>query len=125
MRLQEWERDVINRQRNIVFPDTMLNEGRFYRNIVYTKAVYTLGQRIALLVIVLWCVSVSSVAMAAAISEFLALDDTQVHGRSSLVFCLYPLGVALFWVFVAVNGIFPTPARPRKRRGGYRQSGRG
>ena len=124
MKLQEWERDVINRQRNIVFPDTMLNEGRFYRNIVYTNAVYTLSQRIVLLMIVLWYVSVSSVAMAAAISEFLAMDDPHVHGTSALAFCLYPLGAALFWIFVAVNGLFAAPARPRKRRGGYRQSHR-
>ena len=33
MSLKDWERDVTNRQRNIVFPDTNLNEGRFYRNI--------------------------------------------------------------------------------------------
>ena len=28
MSLKDWERDVINRQRNIVFPDTNLNEER-------------------------------------------------------------------------------------------------
>jgi hypothetical protein len=33
MKKQEWEQDIINRQRNIVFPDTVLNEGRFYRNL--------------------------------------------------------------------------------------------
>ncbi|HKR94670.1 MAG TPA: hypothetical protein VJW55_04890 [Candidatus Angelobacter sp.] len=33
MNQQEWERDVNDRQRNIVFPDTMLNETRFYRNL--------------------------------------------------------------------------------------------
>jgi hypothetical protein len=39
MSLTDWERDVLNRQRNIVFPDTILNEGRFYRNIASGKAV--------------------------------------------------------------------------------------
>jgi hypothetical protein len=52
MTLKDWERDVLNRQRNIVFPDTNLNEGRFYRNIATGKAVFTPGQRISLLLIV-------------------------------------------------------------------------
>src|SRR6185503_10824970 len=54
MSLKEWERDVINRQRNIVFPDTNLNEGRFYRNIASGKAVFNWGQKVALLVITLY-----------------------------------------------------------------------
>jgi hypothetical protein len=37
MRVQDWERDILNRQRNIVFPDTMLNEVRFYRHIIRFK----------------------------------------------------------------------------------------
>lgn len=34
MKVRDWERDIVNRQRNIVFPDTMLNEVRLYRNII-------------------------------------------------------------------------------------------
>jgi hypothetical protein len=48
MSLKDWERDVLNRQRNIVFPDTNLNEGRFYRNIASGKAVFSVGQKISL-----------------------------------------------------------------------------
>lgn len=33
MKKEDWEQDIFNRQRNIVFPDTVLNEGRPYRNI--------------------------------------------------------------------------------------------
>jgi hypothetical protein len=40
MSLKDWERDVINRQRNIVFPDTVLNQARFYRNIASGQAIY-------------------------------------------------------------------------------------
>jgi hypothetical protein len=43
MNQQEWERDVRNRQRNIVFPDTNLNEGRFYRNLASGKTIFTAG----------------------------------------------------------------------------------
>ncbi|MBZ5493914.1 MAG: hypothetical protein LAO76_23585 [Acidobacteriia bacterium] len=55
MSLKEWERDVINRQRN-VFPDTNLNEGRFYRNIASGKAVFSVGQKVSLLMIVVFFV---------------------------------------------------------------------
>jgi hypothetical protein len=54
MSLKDWERDVTNRQRNIVFPDTNLNEGRFYRNIASGKAVFSRGQKVCLVVIVLF-----------------------------------------------------------------------
>lgn len=50
MKRQEFELDVYNRQRNIVFPDTVLNEGRFYRTIFSSHAQFTRGQRIALVV---------------------------------------------------------------------------
>lgn len=30
---QEWEGDIAARQRNVVFPDTVQNEGRFWRNL--------------------------------------------------------------------------------------------
>jgi hypothetical protein len=37
MKVRDWERDILNRQRNIVFPDTMLNQTRFYRHIIQNK----------------------------------------------------------------------------------------
>jgi len=54
MSVKDWERDVINRQRNIVFPDTNLNEGRFFRNIASGRAVFSVGQKVCLLAIVLF-----------------------------------------------------------------------
>ena len=33
MKLSDFQRDIVNRQRNIVFPDTVLNEGRFLRTL--------------------------------------------------------------------------------------------
>ena len=51
MRAQDWERDILNRQRNIVFPDTMLNQVRFYRHIIRYKTSLNLVQRIGILMI--------------------------------------------------------------------------
>jgi hypothetical protein len=66
MNRQEWEQDIRNRQRNIVFPDTNLNEGRFYRNIASGKAMFSLGQKISLLAMVLFFVLLNAITLAEA-----------------------------------------------------------
>jgi len=120
MSLKEWERDVLNRQRNIVFPDTNLNEGRFYRNIASGKAVFSRGQKFCLLVIVLFVTIATSWGLAEAIASLMAQRD--VAGRViGLWGCIYLLAILLFWIFLGVRGL--VPASPvRKRRRGYRQS---
>lgn len=72
MSLKDWERDVLNRQRNIVFPDTNLNEGRFYRNLASGKAIFSKGQKISLLLIVFGCMSFYALGLASAIRAFLS-----------------------------------------------------
>ena len=122
MSLKEWERDVINRQRNIVFPDTNLNEGRFYRNIASGKAVFSVGQKISLAIIVLYMTIMTSFGLAEAIAETMA--QRELEGKvTGLWGGLYLLAFLFFWIFLGVKGLLPaTPAR--KRRRGYRRSGR-
>lgn len=50
-KLQAWERDIINRQRNIVFPDSVLNEVRFYRHIIRYKMQLNMAQRIGVMIV--------------------------------------------------------------------------
>jgi predicted permease len=45
----EWLRDVDARQRNVVFPDTVQNEGRFWRNI--GKAPLTTAGKVGLAIL--------------------------------------------------------------------------
>jgi hypothetical protein len=120
MSLKDWERDVLNRQRNIVFPDTNLNEGRFYRNIASGKAVFSVGQKMSLLIIVLFVTIVTSWGLAEAIASIMAQRD--VAGKViGLWGCIYLLAILLFWIFLGVRAL--VPASPvRKRRRGYRQS---
>ncbi|HET8889000.1 MAG TPA: hypothetical protein VFQ41_08860 [Candidatus Angelobacter sp.] len=122
MSLKDWERDVINRQRNIVFPDTNLNEGRFYRNIASGKAVFSAGQKACLLVIVLFVTVMTSFGLAEAIAATMAQRDLQ--GKVvGLWGCIYLLAILFFWIFLGVKGLLPdSPAR--KRRRGYRRSGK-
>ncbi|MGB8128544.1 MAG: hypothetical protein WCG81_02015 [Candidatus Angelobacter sp.] len=75
MSLKDWERDVTNRQRNIVFPDTNLNEGRFYRNIASGKAVFSTGQKVCLVVIVLFVTIITSCGLAETIASIIGQRD--------------------------------------------------
>ena len=120
MSLKDWERDVINRQRNIVFPDTNLNEGRFYRNIAWGKAVFSVGQRVCLLIITLFVTIITSLGLAETIASIIVERD--IGGKLiGLWACLYLLAILLFWIFLGVKGLLP--ASPvHKRRRGYRRA---
>ena len=121
MSLQAWERDVINRQRNIVFPDTNLNQGRFYRNLASGRAIFTRGQRISLLVVVLYFFFIDVVDFAGELSELLAGGPFNPRGWN-LGPLLLSLVWLLFWIFLAAKALIPAREPARKRRRGYRQS---
>ena len=122
MPLKEWERDVINRQRNIVFPDTNLNEGRFYRNIASGKAVFSWGQKVSLLLVVAFFFVVNALDFAGKISLVIA---RRAHIRPwDVLPSMLSLIWFFFWVFLTVKALLPAPAPARKRRKGYRQSGK-
>ncbi len=119
-RLRVWERDVIHRQRNIVFPDTVLNEGRFYRNIASGKAVFSRGQKISLLLIFLYVVAILGIYIGSVIADSVA--GGKPHRGEPLLLTIYPLLWLVFlWTFLTVKALFPSP-RPKKRRRGYRHS---
>jgi hypothetical protein len=102
MNQQEWEQDVRNRQRNIVFPDTNLNEGRFYRNIASGKAVFSRGQKVSLGIMITVYAILSALQIAAIIS------GKEEH------FLLASAGICMawlcFWIFLAMKCAFPASA---------------
>jgi Na+-transporting NADH:ubiquinone oxidoreductase subunit NqrE len=49
----EWEDDIAQRQRNVVFPDTAANEARFWRNIVSDKRKLSRTQSLGIAVMAL------------------------------------------------------------------------
>ena len=118
MSLKEWERDVVNRQRNIVFPDTNLNEGRFYRNIASGRAVFSAGQKVSLLLILAFFIVVNAVDFAGRISLVIA---RRAHIRGWDVWPSMGSFIwLLFWIFLTVKALLPQPAIRRVRRG-YRR----
>jgi hypothetical protein len=57
-RREEWEQDIRARQKNVVFPDTVQNEGRFWRNLINGKQKLTLVQVVGLALIFLTLVAI-------------------------------------------------------------------
>ena len=55
---EEWEQDVSARQRNVVFPDTVRNEGRLWGNLKSGKQKLTIAQAMGIALIFLVCVRV-------------------------------------------------------------------
>ena len=55
---EEWEQDVSARQQNVVFPDTVRNEGRLWRNLKSEKQKLTIVQAIGIALILLVCASI-------------------------------------------------------------------
>ncbi len=121
MRRKEFERDIINRQRNIVFPDTVLNEGRFYRTLFSWETEYTTTQRICLGLLGAFLTAMGSLWLAAMVGE-------SKHGFN--LFILYLLviavGVVGMGVMLILRGLMPpqptrlkrlqTARRPRRHR---------
>jgi hypothetical protein len=54
-----WLQDLRNRQRNTVFPDTVRNQGNFYRNMLAKEARFNPVQRAGLVVMSLFLIGVS------------------------------------------------------------------
>jgi hypothetical protein len=105
MKRQEFERDIINRQRNVVFPDTVLNEGRFLRNIFSRNADFTRGQRMGAGVIGLFFIAVSTFGIAMSVSAVM-----ESKGGQSAV-SAYPIPfLAVLWgigLVVLQRAVFP------------------
>ena len=50
---EEWLQDIETRQRNVVFPDTVNNEARFWRNIIEGKRKLSVVQKVGVGLMVL------------------------------------------------------------------------
>jgi hypothetical protein len=57
---EQWLQDIEARQRNIVFPDTVNNEARFWRNVIDGKHRLTTIQRVG---VGLFCLMIAGVAL--------------------------------------------------------------
>jgi hypothetical protein len=66
-RQEEWQQDISARQRNTVFPDTVENEGRLWRNLASGKQKLTVVQEIG---IALMFLTIAGIFWSEAVSRF-------------------------------------------------------
>ena len=111
----QWRQELIRRQRNFVFPDTVRNEGNFLRGIVYNSGRLTPVQRIGAVVFGLASLFGAS---------FLAALTVEDHDFGSLLWMSSALVSVLIWLlsfavtFKLISAaIFPgkPPAREKER----------
>jgi hypothetical protein len=115
MKRSTWEQDLRNRQRNIVFPDTVLNQGTFYRNLLSRNAHLNSVQRIGMVILSLFAIGHSIVMIA---SMFDAQDDFS----SPWIIRIVPVSFSLLSMFIGVRlmkqavSAQPQLDRPKRRK---------
>ena len=114
MKQREWERDIELRQRNIVFPDTNLNAGRFYRNLLRTRMRLSRVQRAGVGILAFWSLVSGTVMLALAIAE--ARDGGLLIPSVVSAFVAI-LSLALDWLLLkrAVN-LYPRVTHRRENK---------
>lgn len=101
---EQWEQELRDRQRNIVFPDTVRNEGNFLRGIVYKRGRLRPVQRIGAGIFGLMTLLGAAFFAAAAIGE-IAESTSLVLTAASVIsgaISLLSFVVAFKLIFVAV-----------------------
>src|ERR1700689_2988879 len=93
---EEWEQDLIARQRNIGFPDTVQNEGRFWRNLTNGKQKLTFLQGIG---IALFFLVGASIIWSDAASTLRYESSGPTFERLEPVLIKWAVVLALFVVF--------------------------
>ena len=98
---EQWEQDIEARQRNIVFPETVPNETRFWRNLTSGKQRFTLVQIIGIVLLyglmaaVLWSDAAGRYRIAASGSLWDRLNA--VLGHWVVLFWALALFLLLRW----------------------------
>lgn len=114
--VEAWEIDILNRQRNIVFPDTVLNEGRFFRNMVSGQIPLNPVQKIGVLLTTAPFIATGCLGTAFAVSALLTTQDLVERG---LLFIptFAPIAQVGFGIIVMVRGLFAPPIAPEEEAG--------
>ena len=125
MRRPEWERDIRNRQRNIVFPDTVLNQGHFYRTIFRDKKSLPRSHRFGLLLVALPFFVGGCIGFASSLAGFLHSTHEVnkwltllMGGGAAAAGCAF--GIALMIRALLPASSTPTVRPPRRPRGHIR-----
>jgi hypothetical protein len=93
---EEWEQDVNARQRSIVFPDSVQNEARLWRNLWSGRKKLTLVQGIGLAMLFLLC---AGILWSDAYTRFRYASSGSIFERLIAAFGWWAIIFGLFGVF--------------------------
>jgi hypothetical protein len=121
VRRQEWEQEIRDRQRNIVFPDTVRNEGNFYRAALRGKTPLGPAQRFGLFLLAIPFFGGGCFGLAGAIGSFLKSPDDSARwltlvlgGGVSAAMCAFAIAMVMRAMLVT-----PPPESPRQKVQGH------
>ena len=107
-----WWDDLYYRQRNIVFPDTVLNEGRFFRTLVSGEIQLNVAQRIGAIILAAGMMLSGSFGAAMLLAEMIA------HFKESWIFAVPTLTnvfIIVFGIILIVRVFSPASLEIRSR----------
>lgn len=107
MRREEWEQDLRERQRNIVFPDTVRNEGNFYRSLVHSKTPLSGVHRFGLGLLGTSFLMMGCVGLSAAIAHFIH-PESEISRWLTMIFVgAISVGSCLFGGLMVFRAVLP------------------
>lgn len=112
MQRREWEQELRDRQRNIVFPDTVRNEGHFYRTLLRRETPLPGVMRFGLLLLATPFFLGGTFVLARSIAGFLRPDIADNAFTRWLAFILrggISLACCLFGALMIFRAVFQTP----------------
>jgi hypothetical protein len=98
-RQEEWEQDVRARQRNTVFPDTVQNEARLWRNLANGKQKLTIVQYVG---IALMFLTLASIFWGDAAERYRFAASGSMFDRLVAAFGWWAIILGLFGVFFLI-----------------------
>jgi hypothetical protein len=93
---EEWQEGVSARQRNVVFPDTVQNEGRLWRNLASGKQKLTIVQGVG---IALFFLTLGGIFWSDAARKFRFAASGSIFDRLVPVFADWAIILVVFVVF--------------------------
>jgi hypothetical protein len=110
---RQWQDDLVRRQRNIVFPDTVENEGRFWRGILRGEIRLNTFQKIGAAIVILLALGIwGSVLLTMVVEQN---GDRPLWARVLNVGVPLALAVVMLLVFMVMIG-WQTRREDRRNR---------
>ena len=125
MHPRQWEQELHNRQRNIVFPDTVRNYGNFYRTLLRGGAAFSGIQRFGLVLLSIAMLFSGCWALAWSIAGLLHFESAFPKWLFQIVYAGVGVALCLFGAMLIFRAVFAAaPSGPNRQSRPRRHAGR-